>query len=72
MKITVTVKDCRFYAHECMRWAEETDNEEHRQGFLDMAVVWMKLAMDGNEAQRVRRGEIGDAAAFRNALDLLD
>jgi hypothetical protein len=49
MKITVTVEDCRFYVHECMRWAEETDNEKLRQGFLDM--VWMKLAMDGNEAQ---------------------
>jgi hypothetical protein len=50
MTITISVEDYRFYAHECMRWAEETDNEEHRQGFLDMAVVWIKLANDGNGA----------------------
>jgi hypothetical protein len=35
------------YAEECLRWAEETDNDEHRQAFLDMAVVWMKLAAHG-------------------------
>ena len=37
-------EDYRFYSKQCLRWAEETDNEEHRQAFLDMAVVWMKLA----------------------------
>ena len=34
-----TASQYRFYAEECLRWAEETDNEEHRQAFLDMAVA---------------------------------
>jgi hypothetical protein len=39
-----TSTEYKSYAEECLRWAEETDNDEHRQAFLDMAVVWMKLA----------------------------
>ena len=34
----------RFYARECLRLGDETDNEEHRQAFLDMATVMMQLA----------------------------
>jgi hypothetical protein len=41
--MTTTADTYRHYAEECLRWAEETDNEEHRQAFLDMAVAWMKL-----------------------------
>jgi hypothetical protein len=37
----------RHFAEECLRRAEETDNEEHRQACLDMAVVWMRLATNG-------------------------
>ena len=43
----MSAKEFREYADECLRWAEETDNDEHRQAFLDMAVVWMKLAAHG-------------------------
>jgi hypothetical protein len=39
-----TASQYRLYAEECLRWAEETDNEEHRQAFLDMAVAWLHLA----------------------------
>ena len=39
-----TTPQYRFYAEECLRWAEETDNEEHRQAFLDMAAAWLHLA----------------------------
>ena len=35
----------RFYARECLRWAEETHNEEHRQGFLHIAKILTRLAM---------------------------
>ena len=39
----------RSYAHQCLRWADEIDNEEHRQAFLEMAKVWTQLlAMHGN------------------------
>ena len=37
----------RHFAEECLRRAEETDNEEHRQACLDMAVVWLSLLPQG-------------------------
>jgi len=46
--IMPTKEEFRFYAHECLRWADETDNDEHRQGLLDMAQVWLQLAMQGS------------------------
>ena len=40
-----TRDEYRFYARECLRWVEETDNEERRRGFLDVAKIMMQLAM---------------------------
>ena len=45
-------------AEECLRWAEETDNEEHRQAFLDMAVALATRRGSrrvGSEARDTRR-----------------
>jgi hypothetical protein len=42
-----TASEYRLYAQDCLRWAEETADEEHRQAFLDMAMDWMRLAMHG-------------------------
>lgn len=39
-----TTSEYRRYAEECLRWAEETDDDEHRQAFLDMAVTWLRVA----------------------------
>ena len=36
--MVTTADTYRHFAEECLRWAEETDNEEHRQACLDMAV----------------------------------
>ena len=36
--------DARFYASECMRLADETENEEHRETLLEMARAWTQLA----------------------------
>jgi hypothetical protein len=33
------------------RWAAETDNEEDRQAFLEMAKVWTPLAMHGPDGE---------------------
>jgi hypothetical protein len=45
--MTTAADTYRQFAEECLLWAEETDNEEHRQAFLDMAVAWIKLAAHG-------------------------
>jgi hypothetical protein len=42
--MVTTADTYRHLAEECFRWAEETDDEGHRQACLDMAVVWLRLA----------------------------
>jgi hypothetical protein len=42
--MVTTADTYRHLAEECFRWAEETDDERHRQACLDMAVVWLRLA----------------------------
>jgi hypothetical protein len=34
------VCDYQQYAEECLRWADEADNEQHRELFLGMARAW--------------------------------
>ncbi len=60
--MTATADTYRHFAEECLRWAEETDNEDDRQSFLDMAVVWMKLAGRGPN------GELKPISATPNIL----
>ena len=36
---------CREYAKECLRWAEDAENEEERQAFLAMAEHWVEAAL---------------------------
>jgi len=45
--MVTTADTYRHFAEDCLRWAEETHNEEHRQACLDMAVVWLRLAATG-------------------------
>ena len=33
-------RDYQQYAEECLRWADEADNEQHRELFLGMARAW--------------------------------
>jgi hypothetical protein len=37
-------KEFREFAQECLRWADETKSERHRQVLLDMAKTWMQAA----------------------------
>ena len=40
-------------ADECKRWAETTQNREHRERWLQLAANWLKLAQEAaGEAQR--------------------
>jgi hypothetical protein len=38
-------KEFREFAQECLRWADETKSELHRQVLLDMAATWMQAAL---------------------------
>jgi hypothetical protein len=38
-------KEFREFAQECLRWADETKSERHRQVLLDMAKTWMQAAL---------------------------
>jgi hypothetical protein len=38
-------KEFREFAQECLRWADETKSEQHRQVLLDMATTWMQAAL---------------------------
>lgn len=35
----------RAFARECLRWAEETSDEKHREVLLDLAKQWMHAAL---------------------------
>ena len=48
-----TSSEYRSFAEQCLRWADETDSEEHRLAFLEMAKLWTQLATHGNEAQQI-------------------
>jgi hypothetical protein len=37
--------DFREFAQECLRWADETKSERHRQVLRDMAATWMQAAL---------------------------
>jgi hypothetical protein len=37
--------DFREFAQECLRWADETKSERHRQVLWDMAATWMQAAL---------------------------
>jgi hypothetical protein len=38
-------EEFREFAEECLRWADETKSERHRQVLLDMAKAWMQAAV---------------------------
>lgn len=39
-------KDFRAFALQCLRWAEETRDERHRQVLRDLAQQWMRAAAE--------------------------
>jgi hypothetical protein len=41
----ITSSEYRKFAHECTRWAVETDTEENRKSFLALAKDWTFAAM---------------------------
>ena len=38
-------KEFREFAQECLRWADETKSERHRQVLLELAKTWMQAAL---------------------------
>jgi ferric-dicitrate binding protein FerR (iron transport regulator) len=45
------------FARECTRWAQETENPEHRRAFFDMAKVWTQLALNDATPTKVDNPE---------------
>ena len=43
--------DYQSYAQQCLRWAEEANNEENRQALLAMARMWARLANQGQDTR---------------------
>jgi hypothetical protein len=48
-----TSNEYQSYAQECVRWADQTDDEADRRAFLEMAKVWTQLALNWNEAEPI-------------------
>ena len=45
--------DYQSYAQACRRWADGTDNAEHRQAFLELAKLFEQLALTGPRCNSV-------------------
>jgi hypothetical protein len=43
--VAASPKEFREFAQECLRWADETKSERHRQVLRDMAKTWMQAAL---------------------------
>src|SRR5262245_1092146 len=39
-------QECRDFAHQCVRWAEQTNNASHRQTMRKMAKQFRQVALD--------------------------
>ena len=65
--MVTTADTYRHFAEECLCWAEETDNEEHRQACLDMAVVWLRLATTGPNGDFKARSAAPNGASYQAA-----
>jgi hypothetical protein len=52
-RIMPTSNEYRSFAEQCLHWADETESEEHRLAFLEMAKLWTQLALHGNAAQQI-------------------
>jgi ferric-dicitrate binding protein FerR (iron transport regulator) len=62
-----TRTDYQFFARECLRWAQETNNEQHRQAFLEMAKVWTQLAMRRPHGELVASSATANDAPYRRS-----
>jgi ferric-dicitrate binding protein FerR (iron transport regulator) len=51
----VSAKDYRHYAQQCLRFADETENDEDREIFLEMAQVWTQLELTSAPADIAKR-----------------
>ena len=57
-------KEFREFAEECLRWADETKSERHRQGLLNLATTLVQAALRLERAS----GRIDDSTLRRNPI----
>jgi hypothetical protein len=49
--------DYQHYAQQCLRYADETEDDEDREIFLEMATVWTQLELTSAPADIAKRKE---------------
>jgi hypothetical protein len=61
-----TSREYRQFARECAKWAAETDTDEARNAFLDLACDWFfaALVVDRVEKQECRRTQAASVGGF--------
>jgi hypothetical protein len=52
-----SAKDFRHYAQQCLRYADETEDDQDREIFLEMATVWTQLELTSAPADITKRNE---------------
>jgi hypothetical protein len=52
-----SAKDYRHYAQQCLRFADETENDEDRELFLEMAMVWTQLELTSAAADNIAKSK---------------
>ena len=67
--MVTTADTYRHFAEECLRWAEDTDDEQHRQACLDMAVVWLRLATTGPNGELQASSAALSGASYQRSDD---
>jgi hypothetical protein len=60
-------EEFREFARECVRWADETKSERHRQHLLESAQTWFQAALElEHRLPRITaEGGVGSASGFR-------
>ena len=64
----ITSREYGQFAHECTKWAVETDTAEARRSFLALAKDWTFAALVADRVEKretTRKGGPPRAAAFR-------
>jgi hypothetical protein len=48
-----TIDDCKRNAEQCLRWADEAANNEHRDTLLEIAALWTQMELSSAAPNKV-------------------
>ena len=49
----LTIDECRRNAEQCLRWADESANDEQRETLLEIARLWTQMELSSAEPNGV-------------------